>query len=63
MSAEFKIRNEKYMDKWPNSLTSAWPCTKVYSHFVDLVLKRAEYFYISEIVNFGRKMANGRLLF
>ena len=37
--AEFKIRNGKYMDKWPNSLTSVWPCTKVYGHFVDLVGK------------------------
>ena len=37
--AEFKIRNGKYMDKWPNSLTSVWPCTKVYGRFVDLVCK------------------------
>jgi len=24
------IRNRKYMDKWPNTLTSVWPFTKLY---------------------------------
>ena len=34
--AEFKIRNGKYMDKWPNTSTSVWPFTKECGYFVDL---------------------------
>jgi len=30
----FKISNGKYMDKWPNSLTSVWPFTKLFGQFM-----------------------------
>ena len=36
---EFKIRNGKYMDKWPNTSTSVRPFTKMYGCFMDLVYK------------------------
>jgi len=40
---EFKISNGRYMDKWPNSLTSVHPFQKYLTnsyYFMDLVYKR-----------------------
>ena len=34
ITAEFKIRNGQYTDKWLNTSTSVWPFTKVYDHFI-----------------------------
>ena len=65
-----RIQNKEWtvhgqMAEYFNKCLAIYRSTTILYNFVDLVIrKRTEYFYIlSKIANFGRKMADGRLLF